>query len=400
MSVTRLLLAVLTAGVLVNPSPAQFGSSAAMSRTAPEMLKLFEPVVAKASASVVKVKVDNKTVAYGTVVFADGFIVTKYSEVEDADVITVTLPGGGDATASLVGIQLPYDLALLKVEAKNLTPVEWQKSDAVHLGSWLATAGPTNMPAGLGVVSVMSRKMPGPYGPIFRPNAASGFLGVGASRGGSDDGILKLGMVTPETAADKAGLKVNDIILTINGRELKDWLSLQSMLARTKPGDEIKVKYKRDGEEKEAVVKLGKRPNEANRSEFQNNMGGELSKRRDGFPVVLQHDTFLKPAEVGSPVVSLNGKAVGINIARAGRPQTLVLPSEVLEPILAEMKAGKLAPPALTSKMKDRMFDLENLLRAAKENRDEAKTKLDESAKKIAELEAELKVLQEKANKK
>ena len=268
MFVTRLLLAVLTAGVIANPSSAQFGSSSAMSRTSSEMMKLFEPVVSKASVSVVKVRADGKDVALGTVVFADGYIVTKYSELEEAEVISVTLPGGGDTTAKLVGIQLPYDLALLKVEAKNLTPVEWQKSDAVHLGSWLATAGPKSTPVGLGVVSVLSRKMPGPHGPSFRPNAASGFLGVGAQRGADETGGLKLGLVTPEAAAAKAGLKVNDIILTINGRELKDWLSLQSMLARTKPGDEIKLKFKRDGEEKEAVVKLGKRPAEATARSF------------------------------------------------------------------------------------------------------------------------------------
>ena len=116
--------------------------------------------------------------------------------------------------------------------------------------------------------------------------------------------------------------------------------------------------------------------------------------------MVLQHDTFLKPAEVGSPVVSLNGKAIGINIARAGRPQTLVLPSEVLVPILDEMKAGKLVPPLLTEKLKDKMLDLENALRTAKKDRDGAKEAAEEKSKKVAELETELKALQDKVKQK
>ena len=53
------------------------------------------------------------------------------------------------------------------------------------------------------------------------------------------------------------------------------------------------------------------------RDQFQNTMGGPLSERRAGFPAALQHDTVLQPNQCGGPVVDLDGKTVGINIARA-----------------------------------------------------------------------------------
>jgi serine protease Do len=83
--------------------------------------------------------------------------------------------------------------------------------------------------------------------------------------------------------------------------------------------------------------------------DVQNRMGGDLSKRRSGFPVFLQHDTILKPKDCGGPVVDLDGKAIGINIARAGRTDTLALPSEAIQPLLAELKSGKLSLKELTA---------------------------------------------------
>jgi serine protease Do len=54
--------------------------------------------------------------------------------------------------------------------------------------------------------------------------------------------------------------------------------------------------------------------------------------------VILQHDTVLKPEECGGPIVNLDGKAIGINIARAGRVESYAIPSEAVLPILEELK--------------------------------------------------------------
>jgi len=55
-------------------------------------------------------------------------------------------------------------------------------------------------------------------------------------------------------------------------------------------------------------------------------MGSELSKRRTGFPHILQHDSVVKPRECGGPVVDLDGKVIGINICRRAGPKATPCP--------------------------------------------------------------------------
>src|SRR5687768_6091451 len=80
---------------------------------------------------------------------------------------------------------------------------------------------------------------------------------------------------------------------------------------------------------------------EIGRHDFQNQLGGELSRRRAGFPSVFQHDSVLQPNECGGPVVDLNGHAVGINIARAGRVASYAIPTSVVKEVLASLMDPK-----------------------------------------------------------
>ena len=82
---------------------------------------------------------------------------------------------------------------------------------------------------------------------------------------------------------------------------------------------------------------------------MQNSMGSMLSGRRTGFSEVLQTDMVVDAKDCGGPVVDLDGNVLGINIARAGREETWVLPSEVIRPRRPDLKAGKFAPAAATS---------------------------------------------------
>src|SRR5437870_13748813 len=89
------------------------------------------------------------------------------------------------------------------------------------------------------------------------------------------------------------------------------------------------------------------------RGDFQNNMGSKLSEKRTGFPNILQHDTVLNPTDCGGPRVDLDGKAVGINIARAGRVESYAIPSDTILALLPDLKTGKLAPkPAVADPTK------------------------------------------------
>ena len=70
-----------------------------------------------------------------------------------------------------------------------------------------------------------------------------------------------------------------------------------------------------------------------------------FSSRRSGYPTILQHDSIVKPADCGGPIVDLDGKVIGINICRAGRTESWAVPAEVIQSVLFDLMSGKLAPP-------------------------------------------------------
>ncbi len=75
-----------------------------------------------------------------------------------------------------------------------------------------------------------------------------------------------------------------------------------------------------------------------------NRMSGRISHRRAGFPQAIQHDTVLTPEMCGGPVVDLSGKAVGVNIARAGRVETYAVPADTVKLLIRELRGGPAAP--------------------------------------------------------
>jgi serine protease Do len=301
------------------------------------VLAAFRDVVAKPSQSTVRIVCDAKEVALGTVVAADGYVVTKASELKGRTVCK--FKDGRELEARVVGVDKKHDLAVLQVKAKGLTPVEWRDSKEAAVGNWVASAGTGAEPVAVGVVSVATRRpRPGQLPPA-RPAANSGFLGVALD---NDESAARIARVEPRSPAAKAGLKVDDVVLSIAGKKVLGPERLVNLIQRYKAGDEITIKVKRGDEELELKAKLDKRPAALSRGDFQNAMGSKLSNRRGGFPVVLQHDTVIRPEDCGGPLVDLDGKAVGVNIARAGRTESYAIPSEVVRGLFAEVKAGKL----------------------------------------------------------
>jgi chorismate mutase-like protein len=155
----------------------------------------------------------------------------------------------------------------------------------------------------------------------------------------SGDGGLRITDVVPDTAAVRAGLREGDIVRRVDGQEVREPEDFIEQLARRKPGDTIVLLTERNGEEREVHAKLQSRPT-GPRIDMQNRMGSELSSRRHGYPVILQHDSVITPNDCGGPLVDLQGHVIAINISRAGRVESWAVPGEVARTVLAQL-AGK-----------------------------------------------------------
>ncbi|GBE02580.1 MAG TPA: DegQ family serine endoprotease [Nitrospirae bacterium] len=269
----------------------------------------------------------------GVVVSDDGYIVTNNHVIEHADEIKVTLYDRRVFKAKIVGVDPKTDIALIKINDKNLPTIPWGNSDNLKVGEFVLAIG---NPFGLsntvtmGIVSAVGRANVGiaDYEDFIQTDAAinpgnSGgplvnvhgeLVGINTaifSRSGGYQGIgfavpsnmvrlvmeqlLKKGKVTrgwlgvtiqdltPELAgtfglsktagalvsdvfkgspAQKAGIKRGDIIVELNGREVRSVSMLRNQVAQSKVGSEVELKYVRDKEKKRVKVLIAELPGE------------------------------------------------------------------------------------------------------------------------------------------
>lgn len=287
----------------------------------------FRDAVRAPAQSTVRILCDDRRAALGTVVAADGLILTKASELMGK--IVCHLFDGRRLEAKIVGVNDDSDLALLKIGADDLPAIGWSEADPPPVGSWLATPGLETVPISIGVVSVAPRS-------IERRMPA---LGVIIEEGDKGPVVRE---ALPRSGAAKAGLKPNDVITQLDGKQLKSRHGLIQAIRGHRPGDTVRLQLLRGGQEVTADVELMDLTEIANGEMFQEEIGGRLSKRRTGFPLVLQHDTVLQPNQCGGPLVDLDGKVVGINIARASRVASYALPVSAVKPVLEKLIAGEL----------------------------------------------------------
>ena len=98
----------------------------------------------------------------GVIISADGYIVTNNHVVDGADELTVTLNDNKEYSARVIGADATTDLALIKIDAKQLPAIVIANSDDVKVGEWVLAVG---NPLGLnntvtaGIVSAKARTM-------------------------------------------------------------------------------------------------------------------------------------------------------------------------------------------------------------------------------------------------
>ncbi|WP_269618398.1 DegQ family serine endoprotease [Zhongshania sp. BJYM1] len=265
----------------------------------------------------------------GVIIDAEkGIVLTNHHVVNGADEITVSMEDGRNYTATLVGTDPDVDIAVLKIDAKNLHSVKLADSEKLEVGDYVVAIG---NPFGLGqtvttgIVSALGRTGLGIEGyenfiqtdASINPGNSGGALvnlrgelvGVNtailAPSGGnvgigfaipinmakvSIDQILEhgevrrgqLGVVIQDltseladafkvgkhqrgaviaevqsgSAADKAGLQVGDVVVEVDGKEIRSSAQLRNAVGLKRVGDRILVTVLREGKRKEYRAEL------------------------------------------------------------------------------------------------------------------------------------------------
>ncbi len=98
----------------------------------------------------------------GVIISSDGYIVTNNHVIEDAESVDVTLNDKRVFTAKVIGRDPGSDIALIKIDAKDLPYIRYGDSDDLKIGQWvLAVGNPFNLTSTVtaGIVSALGRSL-------------------------------------------------------------------------------------------------------------------------------------------------------------------------------------------------------------------------------------------------
>jgi serine protease Do len=300
----------------------------ALYRSGQTVLEAFAPIAAQTRYSIVELNVNEDPVALGAVVDSNGLALTKASEL-NAGKLTCWLATGEEVQAQLLAVDEEDDVALVRVKAQGLKPIQWATNQLVE-GQWVITPCLAETPLAVGIISTLTHRI--------RPQRA--LIGV------SFDGYATqptIDMLEPGFGAEEAGVKPGDIVLAVDGTTVTNSDQVRDILRDFRDGQTVRIRFKRAEQEFNADIKMTT-PKAGQEgydyaSERENRLSGDVSLRSEGFEQAIEHDTVLEPWQCGGPLVNLDGRVVGLNIARANRVTTYALPAPLARQILSKLKA-------------------------------------------------------------
>jgi S1-C subfamily serine protease len=273
-------------------------------------------------ASTVEVLSDGKATALGTIVGADGTVLTKASTLRGS--LTCRLADGRTVAASRRTVVREHDLAVLKIEAGDLTALQWADESAVPVGALVGLAGVRTV---RGTVSHSAQGI----------EAKRGILGVTLRDTPQGMEVVELESedFLPEEEAFQFApqfLKKGDVILGVNGQPIATRKQLSDLFDPKRPdvpavaGDWVRLKMRRAGMEIELDFQLrpwGMFP-----------LSGQTA-RNSGFARVYGVAVEKDPPLFGGAVVNREGRAIGVTVAARHKGWVLVLPVAVITEALA-----------------------------------------------------------------
>lgn len=296
--------------------------------TGPEVVSAFEPQRTVLQTSSAVIEIGRKQLSYGVVITAHGHILTKASEIENHEKLAVRVDRQMFDEVEILGVDPVWDVALLKVDAQSLTPVTLTANDAADIphGTWVVANGASSRFARRAMAGVISAK------PRSIPAAGGAMLGVVFK---AEAGGLKIQSIVEGSGAEQVGLAEGDLIISVNGHNVENVEQIVEAIGEKSSGETVEVIYLRDGNEFKNDVPLISRNELLAEQMIDRNdmMSGDYSKRRSGFPRVIQHDILGNSNSMGGPVLDLDGHCIGMNIARANRAETFAIPAKELREI-------------------------------------------------------------------
>lgn len=285
------------------------------------VLKTIEPVRERLQELSAVFFSGHDVMVYGIVLSPDGYIATKASELHAHQNPVIRIGAAKYSHFKEIGTDPATDIAVVKVDASNLSapgPV----SHEAPMGMLVVSNGSTTRSsrrAQLGTLSAAQR-------PI--PNGDTAYMGVVFAAPCSIQEVVKDG------PADKAGAMAGDEILAVDGAPVTTLEAIYPILSKKEIGEKVTLKVSRKGKKVSYAITLGSRRKTLGEDTPQNSndlISGGFSKRRDDFPMVLQHDTPSRYTLMGGPLLNLKGELIGMNIARVNRAENYALSISVVQ---------------------------------------------------------------------
>ena len=343
----------------------------------------WRPMVAQARKSTVRVLKKDRQVSLATIVSADGYALTKASEVSKGE-FEVEFGDGRIVAAKVVDEMKAYDLALIKVEATGLVAAKFANTET-PVGTLIAAVSTGEDPTGLGVISVAARSL---------DERSKGFLGIQMSRDEAPEKGVLIGKIISGGAAERVGMQAGDIIIEVNGQSINSPGQLLKLVAGLKPEQKVSVQIVREKERKTLELSLGNRAQAAEQSGFDMRqfdqtaqMGSSLSRNASGYPNAVQSDLALQAEDAGGPVIDVSGNVVGLNIARAERVSTYMIPGKIVNALLTDVQTGKFALSKDVDTLNSELREINSTLQKAQEAMKKAEEERDAAMKALERIQ-------------
>lgn len=274
------------------------------------------------SRSVVEVLDGDKPVALGTIVSADGRIITKASVLPRTP--ACRFPDGRVLSSIVLKTVREHDLAVLKVDATNLAVIEWSGPVDPPMGALVAVVAGKEQPV-IGSISHPIVTFPSEHGWV-RATLKDSKTGLEVTE------LHEMPEGSPFATFGPQLLRKGDIVQSIDGQPTPNHKAYLALLETENnnpiaiAGDLVRLAVIREGKPMELPHVLGPptRPRLAGQS-----------ARCSGFSRVYNVAATSKSSLCGGPVTDRNGRVIGVAIAWRHAGWLLVLPTETARNVAA-----------------------------------------------------------------